>query len=75
MHKDESHPNDKMGHRHARINTRSFVVSIKFLRTVCYSYIAVLTFNVIYSTIFDFDCHGISRIICYLPYYSCTYLR
>lgn len=55
MHMDESHSNDKMGHRHARINTRSFVVSIKFLRTVCYSYIAVLTFNVIYSTIFDFE--------------------
>jgi len=44
-----------MGHRHAKINTRSFVVSQKFLRTVGYSYIAVLTFNVIYSTIFDFE--------------------
>ena len=44
-----------MAQRHAKINTRSFVVSQKFLRTVGYSYIAVLTFNVISSTIFDFE--------------------
>lgn len=46
-----------MGHSHIHrtINTRSFVVSQKFLRSVGYSYIFVLIFNVIYSTIFDFD--------------------